>query len=67
MIREWVQFVIGAWILLSPWVLGASGDPLMLWSTALAGLAIILFNVWAIFGREEQARAGGREMKEQKK
>ena len=45
----WVQLVLGAWILLSPWVLGFSDITVMKWGDALVGSVILLINIWAIF------------------
>lgn len=49
MVREWVQLALGAWIMVSPWLLGFSSITAMTWGNVFAGLAIILVNLWAIF------------------
>ncbi len=49
-IQNYVQLIIGIWIFLSPWLLGFSSISIMTWSNLIAGIIIILINVWAIFG-----------------
>ncbi len=53
--RSWVEIVIGAWVLVSPWLLGFSSIPLMKWSNLVAGTILILMNVWAIYGGKPAA------------
>ena len=58
--QNYSQLAIGIWILLSPWILGFSSISIMTWSNLIAGIIIILINVWAIFGEEAQE---GKEIK----
>jgi len=51
--REWTGVVIGAWVLISPWILGFATIGFMKWSNVLCGLALILVNVWAIVETKE--------------
>ena len=48
--QNYIQLAIGIWIFLSPWILGFSSISIMTWSNLIAGIIIILINVWAIFG-----------------
>jgi hypothetical protein len=50
--REWAGLILGAWILVSPWLLGFSALGLMKWSNVLVGLVLVLMNAWAIFEKE---------------
>ena len=50
MTKHWIQFGIGAWVFLSPWLLGFSSVSIMKWSNSAAGAALILINLWIIFG-----------------
>lgn len=50
MTPQWVQLVIGTWVLVSPWILGFSGISIMKWSNVLAGVALVLLGAWRIFG-----------------
>ena len=49
-VKHWIQLGIGAWIFLSPWLLGFSSISVMKWSNVAAGAALILINLWIIFG-----------------
>ena len=48
----WLHIVLGAWVLISPWLFGLSGNTLLLWSNVAVGLVVILANIWMIFGTE---------------
>jgi len=48
--QNYIQLVIGIWILISPWLLGFSSISIMTWSNLIAGMILILINIWAIFG-----------------
>ncbi len=52
----WLQFVLGIWVMLSPWLLGFSSIPVLMWGNLLAGLALVLVNMWAIFGEPRAGR-----------
>lgn len=52
MIQNWAEFIIGIWIMLSPWLLGFSNVAILKWSNVLCGLALILINAQIIFGKE---------------
>ncbi|MEK9154621.1 MAG: SPW repeat protein [Patescibacteria group bacterium] len=47
---NWVNLVLGVWILISPWVLGFSGFAPALWSNIIVGVLIAIFALWALFG-----------------
>jgi hypothetical protein len=44
-------FIVGAWLLISPWVLGFWSDTSALLTHALFGVAIVASVAWAIWGR----------------
>ena len=50
--REWVGLVLGAWILVSPWIFSVAAIGFMKWSNVLVGLVLIVMNAWRIFGKE---------------
>ncbi|MEK7212453.1 MAG: SPW repeat protein [Patescibacteria group bacterium] len=50
MSRQWLEAVLGLWLMLSPWVLGFSGISVMMWSNLIAGMAVFLIALWSIFG-----------------
>ncbi|RJP44086.1 hypothetical protein C4587_02395 [Candidatus Parcubacteria bacterium] len=48
--NNWALLALGCWVLISPWVLGFSSISIMKWSNVIAGIALVLINVWIIFG-----------------
>ncbi|HTY39794.1 MAG TPA: SPW repeat protein [Candidatus Paceibacterota bacterium] len=59
MLRSWITLAIGVWVLLAPWLLGVSGVAVIMWSNLLAGLILILMNLWQIFGQPVSADGPG--------
>ena len=51
MIGNWTEFIIGIWLILSPWILGFSNMVILKWSSVLSGLIIGLINAWILFGQ----------------
>ena len=54
MIIEWIQIVLGAWVVLSPWVLGSGAHTVLFWSNVVMGLVVVLLGAWELFGREQK-------------
>lgn len=48
MVLNWIELVIGFWILLSPWLLEYSDITIAKWSSIICGLILILVNVWIL-------------------
>ena len=46
--EEWVNVVLGVWMVLSPWVLGYSAEPGLMWNSLIAGAVITIFSGFAI-------------------
>ena len=46
-----IQIALGAWILVSPWILGFGSISFMKWSNVIIGTAIILINLWKVYGQ----------------
>lgn len=57
MIENWFELVIGVLVLISPWIFGFANIPLAEWVDVLYGTAIILINVWMIYGKDSTAEA----------
>lgn len=55
MAERWVLIVIGAWLIIAPWVLGFSDSVLVKWSSVLCGIIIVAINFWALSGRDKTA------------
>jgi hypothetical protein len=54
MIENWTEFIIGIWLILSPWVLGFSNMVILKWSSVLSGLIIGLINGWILFVKNKE-------------
>lgn len=46
--EEWVSAALGAWLIISPWVLGFSGHTEALYSHVLVGIATIVLALWSM-------------------
>lgn len=53
MIERKIQIALGAWILISPWILGFGSISFMKWSNVAVGAAIVLINLWKLYGQKE--------------
>ena len=67
MTRRWVQLVIGAWVMLSPWLLGFSGISVMKWSNVICGLALVVLNAWMLSESHLAKEMRGEESKNDKR
>lgn len=47
--EEWVNLVLGAWLLVSPWVLGYSTSAAMTLNAVIAGVLLVVFAAWILF------------------
>ncbi len=53
--EEWVNILLGAWLVISPYVLGFSGLSAALWNQVIVGLLVAVLAAWAVMtnpGRE---------------
>ena len=46
--EEWVNFVLGAWLVISPWLFGFSTAAGLTWNALIVGILIILFASWTL-------------------
>lgn len=46
--EEWVEAALGAWLLMSPWVLGFAGVPAALQNALFVGLAVTVLALWVL-------------------
>ena len=46
--EEWVSFVFGAWLVVSPWVLGFTATIAALWNFVVVGLLVAGMAAWSI-------------------
>jgi hypothetical protein len=54
--EEWVNLLLGAWLFISPWVLGFSGDTTMSRNAWIVGVLIFLVAASEISGTREIAK-----------
>lgn len=50
--QTWIQYVnglIGIWYIISPFVLGFSGQPAMLWIYLIGGVVVLVLAAWLAF------------------
>lgn len=60
--EEWTDMVIGAWIAISPWVLGFAtgtegGSPVATGNFLIAGLLVLALSAWSLIGHHRGAQA----------
>jgi SPW repeat len=54
--EEWINLIAGAWVFVSPWVLGFySGHPLVLWNSLIVGALVFALSIWDLNTNPEMA------------
>jgi SPW repeat len=46
--KEWVNLVLGVWLLISPWALHFSGLTALAWSAVFSGTIVVVCACWAL-------------------
>lgn len=46
--QDWLTLTLGAWLFVSPWVLGYAGTPAAAWNAWAAGACLVLAAWWAL-------------------
>ena len=46
--EEWVNLALGAWLLISPWLLGFSTATIAMWNAVILGALVVVFAGWAL-------------------
>lgn len=46
--EEWVDLALGAWLIISPWVIGFSGMTALAWNAVIAGAIVVILSAWAL-------------------
>ena len=46
--EEWTNLALGAWLLISPWLLGFSTSALLTWNAVLVGVVVVILAGWAL-------------------
>ena len=47
--EEWTNLIIGAWVIISPWVLRFADNSNALWTHLIFGVLALLVSVWALW------------------
>ncbi|MGH6894965.1 MAG: SPW repeat protein [Geminicoccaceae bacterium] len=58
--EEWTNLLIGLWLVISPWVLGFSGNAVATWNTLVVGLLIFALAAWELYDIRKTASATSR-------
>lgn len=45
--EEWLAAAIGAWLFISPWVLGAAANTSILWNSLIVGALLVILALWS--------------------
>jgi hypothetical protein len=53
--EEWVNAALGAWLILSPYLLGFSALTSALWNQIIVGLLVAILAIWAAMTTSEQS------------
>ena len=48
--EEWVNFVLGLWLIVSPWLLGFAASVNAMWTHVVMGVLVAAVAAWAIWG-----------------
>ena len=46
--EEWVNVVVGAWLFISPFIVGFYGDNAATWNHMILGVLVVIDAIWAI-------------------
>ena len=55
--QEWVSLVAGAWLFVSPWILGFTAVPVAAWTAYVLGIVVVAASLWAMTAREARNAA----------
>ena len=54
--REWIAIALGAWLLISPWLLGFSDAALPTWNAVVVGTLIAVLAAWVLIKERRPRR-----------
>jgi hypothetical protein len=53
--EEWVNIILGGWLIVSPWLFGFSSSMLLTWNALISGAIVVVSAAWVIAaGRDRQ-------------
>jgi len=54
--EEWIDVVLGLWLLASPWVLKYTDQTMLKWDAVIAGLLVLILAGWALTSSRHEGR-----------
>lgn len=54
---SWLNLILGAWVVISPWVLGFSGSSTPMWDNVITGIVAFIVAGWAAMATAERVGA----------
>lgn len=67
MVENWTELIIGAIMIVSPWVFGFADLSVAKWCDVLLGLALVVVNAWTLFERRPSSAAAAPEETKKRK
>lgn len=55
--EEWIEAIVGLWLIASPWLLNFTGSRPAFWSAVLSGMVIVVAAVWNLFEEQQAGHA----------
>jgi hypothetical protein len=57
--EEWVDVILGLWLIVSPWIIGFGKVTTLRWNAVISGAAVVILAIWVLMsgqGRAQRAR-----------
>lgn len=54
--EEWVNLLIGIWLIASPWMLHDAGKPPFVWNALICGILLVVLGISALYGTKPSER-----------
>jgi hypothetical protein len=51
--EEWVNFILGLWLVASPWILGFAANMDAMWTHVIMGILVAAVSAWAVWGHRQ--------------
>jgi hypothetical protein len=46
---QWISVIIGIWLIISPWVIGFTGNTGAFWNAIIVGAVLIIIPIWLTY------------------
>jgi ABC-type uncharacterized transport system permease subunit len=54
--EEWVDVVLGAWLLASPWILKFTDHTALTWNALIMGAVVVILSAWVLMAESRPGR-----------